>query len=67
MSKITEYYRVAQAAAATGVNRSTLISAVRSGACASESLADGLPVVTLAAVNAWLETERRPGRKRSNQ
>ena len=56
--KITEYYRVCTVPLRRLASIApTLISAVRSGACASESLADGIPVILsrFAAVNAWLE------------
>ena len=59
---ISDYWRVSNAAAELGIARTTLATAVQSGSCDSETLADGTPVVTLDQVEAWLATDRRPGR-----
>lgn len=56
-------YRVAQAAEACGVNRSTLITAVRREQLPSYGTACGLPLVLLADVKRWAKAERKPGRK----
>lgn len=59
----SKLYRVAQAAAACQVNRSTLVTAVRGGQVASYPTACGLPLVTLADVRKWARQDRKPGRK----
>lgn len=56
-------YRVAKAAEATGVNRSTLITAVRNGQCPSDRTACGLVLVSLASVRKWASEARKPGPK----
>lgn len=58
-------YRVAHAAQACDVNRSTLVTAVRAGQCPSVATGCGLPLVTLADVRAWAKVDRRPGRPAS--
>lgn len=49
----SKLYRVAIAAAETGVNRTTLLSAIERGEIPSETTGCGLPLVTLAEVRKW--------------
>ncbi|MEN1682099.1 MAG: hypothetical protein AAGJ46_21175 [Planctomycetota bacterium] len=55
-------YRVAHAAEAEGINRSTLVTAVRNGQCTSYETACGLPLVLLADVRKWWAARKPAGR-----
>ena len=58
-----KYYRIAWAAEAEGIARTTLQSAVERGELPVVVTGCGVSLVTLADVRAWARVERRPGRK----
>lgn len=58
----TQLFRVSHAAELTGVNRNTLITAVRREELPVYRTGCGLPLVMLKDVRAWDRKERRIGR-----